>query len=144
MGGGSNIHGVVMSDDFWSRIHELRSSLNLWVTGSGRYIAVAAFVSGLDWATSREMLDGFQEFVSVTRSKETALGWHVGVLRPSLGDRAREVALGGGDDLENSQAIDVLFDALHEFDQLRQQNRVAEIKAQFGDLRSRLTRGTHP
>lgn len=102
--------------------------------GGHLYVALVAYIHGMERGQP-DLLYGFTEWLAVTRSRSIALGWSGAVLTETFGREERNLLLEGDPDPErNARAIDLLFEALEEFRQLREQGRVREFIAKFEDM----------
>ena len=87
----------------------------MYIQGSNRYIAVAAFFTGAHWAGVK-WLDGWQEFVSIKIVGNSIVGWPSALLTAYFDtDEVKELMSGGGSPELNARAKSIFFEKLQEF-----------------------------
>ncbi|WP_086668476.1 hypothetical protein [Lentzea kentuckyensis] len=100
----------------------------------GSFAAASAFVAGCDAGNSWRLLDGFSEWLAMNLGDGVNLSWQALVVRhAALGERVKSPGDISGNE-ENSAAVEVLFDLLVEFWNVRQEIGLAEIFAKHAEI----------
>jgi len=113
-------------------IRSLRKRRGMWFPGENLYVVVAAYILGIERAAPHQ-LEGFEEYVSVTRSKNIVQGWPEGVLAGGglTPVEIRALMEGEASPEVNDRAITMLFDALDEYANIRLNGSLSSILARF-------------